>query len=91
MVAKTQISTSFSPSFDQVAHHCIGNYNSSLKNEDFVSQAVDLNSELVCIHDSARPLVLTSDITKVWLHHIIHQYMFEIGVCCHEQNYYLPM
>ncbi|KAB1208638.1 2-C-methyl-D-erythritol 4-phosphate cytidylyltransferase, chloroplastic [Morella rubra] len=28
-------------------------------------QAVDLNSELVCIHDSARPLVLSGDIEKV--------------------------
>nr|AEM42975.1 2-C-methyl-D-erythritol 4-phosphate cytidylyltransferase [Siraitia grosvenorii] len=28
-------------------------------------QAIDLNSELVCIHDSARPLVLAEDIKKV--------------------------
>nr|QEV81819.1 2-C-methyl-D-erythritol 4-phosphate cytidylyltransferase [Prunella vulgaris] len=28
-------------------------------------EAIDVNSELVCIHDSARPLVLTSDITMV--------------------------
>ncbi|KAH6772624.1 Nucleotide-diphospho-sugar transferases superfamily protein [Perilla frutescens var. hirtella] len=28
-------------------------------------EAIDLNSELVCIHDSARPLVLTSDVAKV--------------------------
>ncbi|XP_057785392.1 2-C-methyl-D-erythritol 4-phosphate cytidylyltransferase, chloroplastic-like isoform X1 [Salvia miltiorrhiza] len=28
-------------------------------------EEIDLNSELVCIHDSARPLVLTSDVTKV--------------------------
>lgn len=28
-------------------------------------EAIDLNSELVCIHDSARPLVLTSDVEKV--------------------------
>ncbi|GAB4847430.1 hypothetical protein Ancab_026487 [Ancistrocladus abbreviatus] len=35
-------------------------------------QAVDSNSELVCIHDSARPLVASGDIEKVlkdgWLH-----------------------
>lgn len=35
-------------------------------------QAIDLNSKLVCIHDSARPLVLTSDVEKVWLHLIIN-------------------
>lgn len=29
-------------------------------------QAVDLNSELVCIHDSARPLVSTRDVEKVF-------------------------
>jgi 2-C-methyl-D-erythritol 4-phosphate cytidylyltransferase len=28
-------------------------------------QAVDLNSELVCIHDSARPLVTSEDVKKV--------------------------
>ncbi|KAL3538468.1 hypothetical protein ACH5RR_001834 [Cinchona calisaya] len=28
-------------------------------------EAVDLSSELVCIHDSARPLVLTEDVEKV--------------------------
>ncbi|CAH9112043.1 unnamed protein product [Cuscuta epithymum] len=28
-------------------------------------QAVDVNSELICIHDSARPLVLAEDIKKV--------------------------
>ncbi|KAK2664624.1 hypothetical protein Ddye_003198 [Dipteronia dyeriana] len=28
-------------------------------------QAIDLNSELVCIHDSARPLISTEDIEKV--------------------------
>ncbi|CAH9085996.1 unnamed protein product [Cuscuta europaea] len=28
-------------------------------------QAVDVNSELICIHDSARPLVLAEDIEKV--------------------------
>ncbi|XVE89321.1 hypothetical protein DITRI_Ditri19aG0192900 [Diplodiscus trichospermus] len=28
-------------------------------------QAVDLNSELVCIHDSARPLVTSADVEKV--------------------------
>ncbi|KAI3993194.1 hypothetical protein MKX01_009937 [Papaver californicum] len=28
-------------------------------------QAIDVNSELVCIHDSARPLVLAGDIKKV--------------------------
>ncbi|XP_073143789.1 2-C-methyl-D-erythritol 4-phosphate cytidylyltransferase, chloroplastic-like isoform X2 [Henckelia pumila] len=28
-------------------------------------EAIDSNSELVCIHDSARPLVLTEDITQV--------------------------
>lgn len=28
-------------------------------------EAIDLNSKLVCIHDSARPLVLTSDVEKV--------------------------
>ncbi|CAH1443623.1 unnamed protein product [Lactuca virosa] len=28
-------------------------------------QAIDLNSELVCIHDSARPLVTSSDVQKV--------------------------
>ncbi|XP_021852879.2 2-C-methyl-D-erythritol 4-phosphate cytidylyltransferase, chloroplastic [Spinacia oleracea] len=35
-------------------------------------QAIDSDSELVCIHDSARPLVLSQDIEKVlrdgWLH-----------------------
>jgi hypothetical protein len=29
------------------------------------TQEVDLNSELVCIHDSARPLVLSEDVEKV--------------------------
>jgi len=28
-------------------------------------QAVDSNSELVCVHDSARPLVLQEDVKKV--------------------------
>ncbi|XP_073274944.1 2-C-methyl-D-erythritol 4-phosphate cytidylyltransferase, chloroplastic-like isoform X3 [Primulina huaijiensis] len=28
-------------------------------------EAIDSNSELVCIHDSARPLVLTEDVTQV--------------------------
>ena len=28
-------------------------------------QAIDPNSELVCIHDSARPLVLAGDVQKV--------------------------
>ncbi|KVI01704.1 4-diphosphocytidyl-2C-methyl-D-erythritol synthase [Cynara cardunculus var. scolymus] len=28
-------------------------------------QAIDLNSELVCIHDSARPLISSSDVEKV--------------------------
>ncbi|KAG5525697.1 hypothetical protein RHGRI_032106 [Rhododendron griersonianum] len=31
----------------------------------FCFQAVDLNSELVCIHDSARPLVTPGDVKKV--------------------------
>ncbi|MBA0662247.1 hypothetical protein Goklo_006411 [Gossypium klotzschianum] len=33
-------------------------------------QAVDLNSELVCIHDSARPLVRSGDVEKVWAQNI---------------------
>ena len=33
----------------------------------FCFQAVDLNSELVCIHDSARTLASSGDIEKVWL------------------------
>lgn len=32
----------------------------------FCIQEVDFNSELVCIHDSARPLVLSKDVQKVW-------------------------
>lgn len=30
-----------------------------------MDQAVDSNSELVCIHDSARPLVTAGDVEKV--------------------------
>lgn len=33
----------------------------------FLMQAVDPNSELVCVHDSARPLVLEGDVKKVGL------------------------
>lgn len=32
----------------------------------FACQEVDSNSKLACIHDSARPLVLTEDVEKVW-------------------------
>ena len=32
----------------------------------FCGQAIDLTSELVCIHDSARPLVSSGDVAKVW-------------------------
>ncbi|GKC80531.1 2-C-methyl-D-erythritol 4-phosphate cytidylyltransferase, chloroplastic-like protein, partial [Tanacetum coccineum] len=33
---------------------------------------IDLNSELVCVHDSARPLVTSSDVEKVCysVHHL---------------------
>lgn len=32
----------------------------------YFSQEVNVNSELVCIHDSARPLVDTEDVEKVY-------------------------
>lgn len=31
-------------------------------------QAIDPKSELVCIHDSARPLISVGDVKKVGLH-----------------------
>ncbi|KAI7985037.1 Pleiotropic drug resistance protein 3 [Camellia lanceoleosa] len=42
--------------------------------------AVDVKSELVCIHDSARPLVTTGDVKK-WLHHpkILYANMLKWG------------
>lgn len=40
---------------------------SSYKLEVYFSQEVDVNSELVCIHDSARPLVNSEDVEKVYL------------------------
>ncbi|KAI7986791.1 Pleiotropic drug resistance protein 3 [Camellia lanceoleosa] len=45
------------------------------------SRAVDVKSELVCIHDSARPLVTTGDVKK-WLHHpkILYANMVEVGI-----------
>ncbi|KAK2993649.1 hypothetical protein RJ640_019289 [Escallonia rubra] len=38
---------------------------STFRPTDCIVQAVDSNSELVCIHDSARPLASSSDIRKV--------------------------
>ncbi|KAF3965685.1 hypothetical protein CMV_010146 [Castanea mollissima] len=49
-------------------HQDLSSWNMSL-------QAVDLNSELVCVHDSARPLVSSRDIEKVlkdgWLNEAV--------------------
>ncbi|XP_047153159.1 2-C-methyl-D-erythritol 4-phosphate cytidylyltransferase, chloroplastic isoform X1 [Vigna umbellata] len=63
------------PSYRDVFEDAKGNYEAELKfalpgkeRQDSVYnglQAVDPSSELVCIHDSARPLVLSSDVRKV--------------------------
>lgn len=41
----------------------------------FCFQAVDLNSELVCIHDSARPLVTPGDVKKVCCQELFSIYL----------------
>ncbi|XP_027920624.1 2-C-methyl-D-erythritol 4-phosphate cytidylyltransferase, chloroplastic isoform X2 [Vigna unguiculata] len=63
------------PSYRDVFEDAKGNYEAELKfalpgkeRQDSVYngfQAVDPSSELVCVHDSARPLVLSSDVRKV--------------------------
>nr|AFK34060.1 unknown [Lotus japonicus] len=63
------------PSYQDIFQDAKGNYQAELKfalpgkeRQDSVYnglQAVDSNSELVCIHDSARPLVLSGDVKKV--------------------------
>ncbi|KAL2571331.1 hypothetical protein AAZX31_17G002300 [Glycine max] len=63
------------PSYKDIFEDAKGDYQAELKfalpgkeRQDSVYngfQAVDPNSELVCIHDSARPLVLSADVKKV--------------------------
>lgn len=51
----------------QVSVACLGrNAMAILITDDvLMDQAVDSNSELVCIHDSARPLVTAGEVEKV--------------------------
>ncbi|XP_068463304.1 2-C-methyl-D-erythritol 4-phosphate cytidylyltransferase, chloroplastic-like isoform X1 [Phaseolus vulgaris] len=75
MVQVKEVIVVCDPSFREVFEDAMGNYQAELKfalpgkeRQDSVYnglQAVDPNSELVCIHDSARPLVLSSDVRKV--------------------------
>nr|AID51430.1 2-C-methyl-D-erythritol 4-phosphate cytidylyltransferase [Astragalus membranaceus] len=63
------------PSYKDIFQDAKGNYQAELKfalpgkeRQDSVFnglQAVDSSSELVCVHDSARPLVLQEDVKKV--------------------------
>ncbi|KAK7348296.1 hypothetical protein VNO80_22847 [Phaseolus coccineus] len=78
MVQVKEVIVVCDPSFKDVFEDAKGNYQAELKfalpgkeRQDSVYNglqecaAVDRNSELVCIHDSARPLVLSSDVRKV--------------------------
>ncbi|KAH1200530.1 2-C-methyl-D-erythritol 4-phosphate cytidylyltransferase, chloroplastic [Glycine max] len=57
------------PSYKDIFEDAKGDYQAELKfalpGKERQDSAVDPNSELVCIHDSARPLVLSADVKKV--------------------------
>ncbi|KAK7263764.1 hypothetical protein RJT34_31361 [Clitoria ternatea] len=78
MVEVKEIIVVCDPSYKDIFEDAKGNYPAELKfalpgkeRQDSVysglqeCEAVDPNSELVCIHDSARPLVLSGDVKKV--------------------------
>ncbi|GAU14774.1 hypothetical protein TSUD_204230 [Trifolium subterraneum] len=56
---------SYKDIFQDVKGNCQAELKFALPGKERQDSAVDSNSELVCVHDSARPLVLQEDVKKV--------------------------
>ncbi|KAK2406361.1 2-C-methyl-D-erythritol 4-phosphate cytidylyltransferase, chloroplastic [Trifolium repens] len=56
---------SYNDIFEDVKGNCQVELKFALPGKERQDSAVDSNSELVCVHDSARPLVLQEDVKKV--------------------------